>query len=307
MKLYSPASDLLKEEFTEEMFLLEPYIPINSRIVLYGDSSLGKSAIMWQMADAIQENKTLWGLPTQQANVLVLELDTPPELVQRRWRDAQPKFEPTFDIVFEQMGIDCLQFLSNYPDDRHKKLKDAWQEAHAKRKYGLVCVDAMVEVVNGDLNRSGLFRKIYDAFHKTFPGASPFFLHHIRKAQTAFGPEPSRLDLASGNKELTNTAQVAMWLHKTKNDLFLTHAKTQASVRFPPLALTPTDDDYMYFDGKEKTRQESVLKIMLDPQNAQLSKRELDILIGKQFNCSPRTVRTIRSGILQQQAIKPKA
>ena len=301
MYVFEVASDLLKLPRPESLFLLEPYVPQNSIVVLYGKPTLGKTAIAWNIAHAIQSGEPLWGFPTQKANVLFLELDMPMLMVQERWADADPPFEPTFCTVFEDVTIDCTQFLAVRTDERHREIIRIFADLHARYNFGLVCVDALREVVIGDINISGIPRRIYDAFRTIFPGAAILFVHHERKTVAGlFGP-PDPLQAASGSMEFMNIAQVAIQFQKRGKDTWLEHLKTQASAQFESLPLSLRDDGIHIYNRNEEKLAIALQIIERAPPG--IAMRELDKQIGVAIGMSDRSARVIRLAIQQERKL----
>ena len=265
--------------------------------MLFGRPSVGKTPVCWQMAQAIQTGSPCWGLPTQQSNVLFIELDTPMRLVHERWREADPQFQPEFIIAFESMTIDCMQFLSTYPDERHREIIEAFKSLHAKYQFGLVCVDALRHVVLGDINTGGISRRVYDSFREIFPGSSFLFIHHEKKIQQGNFGAPEAMHLAAGSMEFINIAQVSMQFHKAGKQTYLSHIKTQASAMCPPMPLSVAEDGVWITDKLAERNQKAIEAIKKAPPGT--GKRDLDQLIAKELNISERTARTIKKGLLQ--------
>ncbi len=264
--------------------------------MLYGRSGIGKTAVAWQIAQAIQTGQSIWGMPTQQTNVLFLELDTPSNLVQERWQGVDPPFNAQFSTVFEDCSLDYRQFLVPYPDERHREIADTLMGLHQEMQFGVVFVDALREVVVGDLSASGIARRVYDAFKTLFPGASIVFIHHERKsgANTQVSPDP--LQSAAGSMEFINVAQVAVQFVRRGRETWLIHGKTQASAEFEPLPISMRDDGVTIYHRNEE-RFTVTQKIIAD--NPQASMRELDALIGAALKLSDRSARVIRLGMMQ--------
>src|SRR3990167_11071792 len=286
MYVYEPASSLNEAEFPESSFLLEPYVPVGSVVILYGRPSLGKTPLAWQIAQAIQLGQPLWGFPVQQTNVLFLELDMPRSLARERWRNADPEFSPEFVACFDDQSIDCVQFLSSRPDERHQGLKHTFLALHTKYKFGLVCLDALREVVIGDLSPSGAPRRIYDSFHSVFPGASTLFIHHERKMAATFFGVPDPLQSSAGSMEFMNVAQVALHMHKIGKDTYLSHPKSQASIMFEPMPLRIHDDGVHFTNKHEERAQVAIYVMAATPKD--IGMRDLDKRIGVALKLSER-------------------
>lgn len=269
-------------------------------VLFYGRAGIGKSAVTFQMAQAIQLGIPIWGFPTQQTNVLYIELDTPANLVAQRFEKAQPIFEHAYTLVSDEISWDYRQFLSPAPSGESEKIMHTLIDLHKQYQYGVVFVDALREVVPGDLSASGIARRVYDAFKSIFPKASLVFIHHERKSgQQAFGPGDP-LQSASGSMEFINVAQVALRFHRKGRDTWLEHGKSQASAEFEPLPISLREDGVHVYN-RDQERLDVAVKIITDNPNA--GARELDSLIGAQLKCSERTARIIRCGILQQKGV----
>lgn len=272
-------------------------------MLFYGRAGIGKSAVTWQMAQAIQTGQPIWGLPTQQTNVLYIELDTPDNIVAQRFKQADPEFQFDFMMVTpsddEPRSWDYRQFLSPMPQDDHAKIMHGLIELHRKHNYGVVFIDAMREVVPGDLSSSGLAARVYDAFRRIFPKASIVFIHHERKSgNQMFGPGDP-LQSASGSMEFINVAQVALRFHRKGRDTWLEHGKSQASAEFEPLPISLREDGvHVYHRNQERI--DTAAKIMAEHPDA--GARELDKLIGDALHMTDRTARVIRLGLKQKEA-----
>lgn len=270
--------------------------------MLYGRSGIGKTAVAWQMAQAIHTGESVWGFPTKRANVLFVELDMPENLAIKRWKDADPEFTPRFHLAFEEMSLDYRMFLSAYPDDRHKEALDKMQNAHRQYEYGVVFVDALREVVPGDLSASGIARRVYDSFKFIFPGATIVFIHHERKGSAQNMGPTDPLHAAAGSMEFINVAQVAVQFHRRGRETWLDHGKSQASAEFEPLPISLRSDGVHVYH-----RQAERLAVAADiiRNNPNAGMRELDKMIGDRLNITDRSARVIRLGLQQQQA-QPK-
>lgn len=265
-------------------------------MLLYGRSGIGKTAVAWEMAHAIQAGKPVWGFPTVQTNVLFLELDTPFELVQNRWENAEPAYDPNFSIVFQDQSMDYRQLLSPVPDELHAEFATTLRRLHAEQQYGVVFVDAMREIIIGDLSASGIAKRVYDSFHLLFPGATVVYIHHERKSgNSQFGPSDP-IFAASGSMEFINTAQVGIQFHKRGRETFLEHRKTQASAEFEPLPISLRPDGVHVYH--REVEQQGLVRKLIE-EAGDMPRRELDKKIGEFIGKSEKSGRTLRLAIKQ--------
>jgi hypothetical protein len=171
------------------------------------------------------------------------------------------------------------------------------QDLHRQYEFGVVFVDALREVVPGDLSASGIARRVYDAFKIIFPQASLVFIHHERKSsQQVFG-SGDPLQSAAGSMEFINVAQVALRFHRKGRDTWLEHGKSQASAEFEPLPISLRDDGVHVFH-REQERFAVAERILNENPNA--GARELDKMIGEALRMSERTARIIRLAMQQK-------
>lgn len=275
-------------------------MPRESIVLLYGRAGIGKSALAWNIAQAVQEGRSIWGLPTVQTNVLFWELDTPRPLIHERWANGDPPFDPNFTVAFDDISIDYRQFLVPYPDEEHKRIKDKCEYIRAKRNPGLVIIDALRECVTGDLSMSGIARRVYDAFKLLFPGSTIVFIHHERKSGSNMLGPGDPLQAASGSMEFINVAQVALQFHKRGRETFLDHNKAQGSIQFPTLPVS-LHEDGVWVSHRHTDRLDIAERIIT--ANPTLGMRELDTLIGKEFGISDRAARNVRLGLNQRRQV----
>ena len=267
-------------------------------MLFYGRAGIGKSAVTFQMAQAIQLGMPIWGMPTQQTDVLYIELDTPGNLVANRWKGAQPAFQHAFTLITEEVSWDYRQFLSPSPSGESEQILYTLSDLHKRYNYGVVFIDALREVVPGDLSASGLARRVYDAFKIIFPKSALVFIHHERKSgQQVFGASDP-LQSAAGSMEFINVAQVALRFHRKGRDTWLEHGKSQASAEFEPLPISLREDGVHVYN-REQERFAVAEKIIRE--NPDKGARQLDKMIGEALRMSERTARIIRTGIIQKQ------
>jgi len=297
MNIYETGGELLKKPWPENPFWLTPYVPHASVVLLYGIAGIGKSAITWQMAQAIQDGLPLWGLPTQQTNVLYIELDTPEAVMAQRFLTAEPQFTPNFTIVSDDISWDYRQFLSPSPQSESAAIMYALQDLHKKYNYGVVFIDALRHVVTGDLSASGIARRVYDAFRSIFKESSLVFVHHERKSgQQVFG-SGDPLQSAAGSMEFINAAQVALQFHRKGRDTWLEHLKSQATAQMEPMPISLSEDG-IYVIHRDQAKNSIVTEIL--NKHPDMPARELDKIIAEALHVKERTARTVRLGFLQK-------
>lgn len=228
MLFFEQASDILKYEVPDNVFLIEPYVPMLSIVVLHGMPTLGKTPIGWAMAEAVATGGKFMGIQAAKGNALVLELDMPLFLVVDRWKKAKPPFEPHFSLLFEPGGFDTLALSLLAGDKKHREILQFLLEFEERRSPRLVVVDALREVVRGDLNKTGVADVVYAKWREIFPHSAFVFIHHESKDKDPIMPGDP-LQKAKGTMEWLDIAQVGLRLAKDKKGTWLSVTKTQAS------------------------------------------------------------------------------
>jgi hypothetical protein len=139
---------------------------------------------------------------------------------------------------------------------------------------------------------------VYDAFKTMFPGASLLFIHHEKKTPSGFGSNSiDPMQMASGNMEFINVAQIGIQFHKVGKETYLSHLKTQASVKFAPMPLGICEDGVHFVSKNDEKNKIAVDLIRGAPVG--MGMRELDKLVGARLGVSDRTARTLRKGLKQ--------
>jgi len=239
IRTYLSWQELAAKEFSEPPFLINPYIPAGGIVFLWGDTSVGKSPLGWEMARAVGSGTDFFGLPTELGKVLYIELDTPERLVAERLKKL-PTLDPPEGGGVSFLFLPPLSVPMVAPADR-QRLDEA-----ASQSYALVIINTLRKCHSMNDKEAQTPKIVYEFFQRTFPGAALLFVHHSKKSQLnqATGTYEAGLDKESfsGAKNWINDAQVGLYLRKFKNprtgtNLALNHEKTQVSDEYSPLLL----------------------------------------------------------------------
>jgi RecA-family ATPase len=141
---------------------------------------------------------------------MFLSLDTPKNILVRRWLKSKPPFDNKFNFAPNE-SFDCL-----HPDFKTTSLYKMLQAQVKEHKIRLIAVDSLRDVFNGEMNNDDVPKAVYNTFQEWFDGATVIFIHHTRKQQFINGKpvEGSFDDEATGTKYWINKAQVALYLRK---------------------------------------------------------------------------------------------
>jgi hypothetical protein len=213
-------------------WLIEPYIPAAGVVFLYGKFSIGKSPLVWKIAQSISEGVDFFGIPVQQTGpVLYIEVDEPLSLTVERLRLLNP-----LPRHMHVVGINPFSILSMTPED-HTRLVDLNASIHPL----LVIVNTLRKSHRLDDTQSSAPSLVYGAFRGYFPDATLLIVHHDRKSRTnKEGDIIEDGDEAfSGTQAWINDAQVGlhMFLDGRSGQVKLEMTKTQLSVKAPTMQL----------------------------------------------------------------------
>jgi len=233
--------ELMALEDQAAEFLIEPYIPKGGIIFLWGETSIGKSPITWQMAAAVARGWGFYGLPVEKGNVLYIELDTPRDLIKSRIKLIKDPPEEGLDFLF----LPPLSAPHVHPDD------SSLLESAAEKGYDLVVINTLRKCHSLNDKEPQTVKVVYEYFQRLFPGAALLFVHHSKKTTFDSQGEISgkSRESFSGAQNWLNDAQVGLQLLHRKTgegdsmtSLELRHEKTQVSRQYRALTLNLDGD-----------------------------------------------------------------
>lgn len=277
-------------------FFIEPFIPQDGIVLLYGKYGTYKTPLTFNMAAAIALGKELWGLTVQKGRVLYVEHDTPTNVVLERMQliaAAYPRPTPAdviLDVAYLYPGLDIVRPFE--PSD--KAAIDLLKETHKRRGYQVVFLDALRGLHSESDIGSEVVGKVYRGLARIFPGATVVLIHHDRKTIVDESDE-MKDESFSGSQAWINHATVGVKVHhksKRDNRIALRQTKSQASAIHPPMLLDLDEDGAIAKPTHVADIAEvDTLIAGLDPK---MSKRSLDLAISEHFGISERTARKKR-------------
>jgi hypothetical protein len=283
--------------YEQTEFLLDPYIPRQGTVFLYGDSSIGKSPLTWSIARHVAAGSAFCGLPTSVGKVLYIEVDTPERIVVPRLQRLHPiigdEWKGNLHWVFdENLTVPSIPTAKCQTTDRLLQFQEVIEP-------DLVIVNTCRKIHTFDDKDSKTPSAVYNYFKMVFPQAATLFVHHERKRSR----DPEAHDIAqesfSGSKAWMNDAQVGLHLvsHRPKHgksNLRLLHWKSQVSEKMRGLELQLEDDGTNIHSHVHREFIEVFTAINLPngPKG-----RDLDAEVAKKLNTSDRTIRARRRAI----------
>lgn len=176
------AETLLSTPMKKTMFIVDRLIP-QGVSVLSGASKIGKSWLMLWLGLQISQGLSVWGLPTEQCDVLYLSLED----TQRRIKD---RLYNLTDIAPSNLhfAVMCGLIGSGLEEQINDFLKD-----HPKTK--LVIIDTLQKVRDskGSAGKAGMYGNDYDDISSIKRIADEsniavILVHHLRKLRDGDDP-----------------------------------------------------------------------------------------------------------------------
>lgn len=288
-KLFYSAAEFLDLEIPETNFYLEPFIPTEGIVLMFGKPSTYKTTIVFSIANAIATGAAFCGIkPDQGSPVLIIELDTPKRVVKTRFAGALAR-DSGVDLFFWKGGIDFVHRKSL--DDTKLILQLAAR--HQERQYKVVFIDTLRRSHTLSEQDSDSVSMVYSAVEQLFPGAVIVFLHHSRKSGKD-ETEEMRREAFSGSMQWVAQAQVVVMVnlldaHQSKVSLEI--VKSQVSeIPKRPLRLQISGWDVRL----ESTAKLEGIGEILAGLPPGLGKREIDKALAVALGTSPRTAASRR-------------
>lgn len=223
--------ELHDKHYGEVPFLLDPFIPERSIVLMWAGTSIGKSPVSWRMAQAVGEGENFFGLPTKKARVLYIEVDTPEMVIAPRIKKLAPSSNVWW-LFSKPLG------LPNPSQEQHEMLKNAQREIHPD----LVFFNTLRKIHDMDDKDSKTPKMVYGYCQEMFPKSALFFIHHEKKKPSDPKSFFHEKEGFSGSMHWLDDAQVGLQLEKykvkgDKSNLRLCHRKSQVSPTLKPLPL----------------------------------------------------------------------
>ncbi len=239
-------AELKTKSYPTPEFLIDPYIPRQSTIFMWGDTSIGKSPLTWHLARSVACGTSFFGLPATLGRVLYLEVDTPERVVVPRLQKLRsPMNDDTWHenltwVFDESFSVPIMVAAKNDTTTRLGELQDAFEP-------DLVVINTCRKIHSFDDKDSATPARVYNYFRVMFPQAATLFVHHERKQSRDPESRENAAESFSGSKAWINDAQVGLQLvtfrpKHGKANLRLLHWKSQVSEKVRALEMQLEDD-----------------------------------------------------------------
>lgn len=273
-------------------FYLEPYIPQEGVVFLFGKSGAYKTLLCSHIAKGIADPgcNELWGLRITHAQpVLFVQVDSPEiAYIPRAQKVGFGGMEVDFMLCYPSLN------MVEPSTRRDVEVVEQLRVAHTARQYKVVFVDVLRSVHHLDDKLSENVHPVYSAFNKLFPGAVIVVLHHEKKSIKDETEEMQR-ESHSGSNAWQNHATVAVKVQvidRKKHIIKVTQTKSQVAPEPPPLLLKVSPSDLIYTAHAAAVGE--VMPILAEAAKQGLGKRETDLLVAETLGIAERTARSRR-------------
>lgn len=290
------AAQLIDAEIPETNFYLDPFIPTDGIVLLFGKTSTYKTTLVYAMAQAIATGAPLWGLDVMKASpVLILELDTPISVAQTRFAGALTR-DAGVHTYFYRGAVD-FPFHASVTD---LGVSGELFSLHREHQYKVVFVDTLRRTHLLKDNDSDTPSLVYTALSRVFPGAVVVFVHHANKTGKD-DTEEMRSESYSGSSQWAAQAQIAVWIRITgPGKVSMKVVKSQVSeIAQSPLELQVSGWE-VRLNGAGTLDKVAGVLTNLQPGT---SKTKADEILAHALGCCRRTAQTRR---LEWERLQPK-
>jgi len=221
----APAQDLgelLAADIPPLTWLVEKFLPHDGTIALVGKPKVGKGFLALEMALAVCEGTSFWGLPCMATGVLLYMLEDGKRRIKQRVQQLRPngpKPKKTFRIRYGADGP-----FHVHPDGSGGLLEDIRKHKHDYPDIGFVVID-MLKMVQGKADKN------LDAYQATNQLVAPIaraaheldiailIVHHARKGEIDLDNVE---DAVTGSNALTGMVDGTWTMWKKGDSGFIT-------------------------------------------------------------------------------------
>lgn len=212
-------------------FLWEGIIPSRSKMVLlHGPGGVGKSALLWNLFNAIEQGQPFLGLPTRKAKTLIISTDMSVHELHMRWDVAfKPLFAMEIEVPFE------IRHPNFFKSDLHDRVLQYVEDNNVE----LIGVDTIGKIHFGDPNKEDTVAEVYKRLTTWFKDRTIIGNFHNKKSmRDAAGGEIVTEDDFRGNRKWVDDAVVQLQMRRVPKAVFrsrLYHSKSQVAPLLDPI------------------------------------------------------------------------
>ena len=309
-------TEIVKEEMSEEGWLIDKILPIEGFVFIVGAEATGKSFYSLTMANSVTTGEKWLGEfeVIKQTKVLFIDKENTRRRTQKRIKGLNITEQAT-NKMFRLRYPEFFQLQKQESDMSSDGFSDFAHQASDLVKeegIGMIVVDSFTDIMVGNENAAADTQAFFDAFRQLFPGVLFATLHHDNKAVQG-------VDLRTSGQRIRGSTNIpaqivagfrATPIPKTKNEFSFEQVKAGDSEKLDPfkIKLVVEDDpeditktivarlEYggKYFSEEGKIAQAKEAIIELFAKNPTMLREEIvsGAMTDNNGEFSPRTVTT---------------
>lgn len=210
------AYDLLHSDMPEPEWIIEPLIPSDGVTAIIGKQTSCKSFVALYIAFCCASGQSFLEFPTKKCRVLYIDEENNKPELKRRLKLLEEGM--SLGESLKSIGLRVFQGLTLNKDGRQKL-----EKIIAKHNPGLIIIDSLIRVFDGEENSAKDTKKVFDCIK----GLKPAFLilHHTRKSNA----KRTNINDARGSGELQASPSSLLILNRCGETLVLSHEKSRST------------------------------------------------------------------------------
>lgn len=227
--------DLALRELPEERWLIENIVPAEGFVLIAGEQATGKSFITLSLADAITTGKSWLDAFPVLSKTSVLFIDK--ENGDRRTQDRMNGLGITGKNIYRVKAPHLLNFSDEKDPSGVTDFARHISRFVKVKKIGLIVVDSLVDVMEGDENRSADVQLFLDKFRFLFPDSAILLLHHEGKPSITQRSSAQRTRGSSNIQAQMSVSFSVSRLPNSKNEYRFEQTKARDSLEMNPFKI----------------------------------------------------------------------
>lgn len=227
--------DLALRELPEERWLIENIVPAEGFALIAGEQATGKSFITLSLADAITTGNSWLDTFPVSCKTSVLFIDK--ENGDKRTQDRMRGLEMSGKDIYRIKAPHLLNFSDEKAEDDVTEFARHISRFVKAKQIGLIVVDSLVDIMEGDENRSADVQLFLNKFRFLFPNSAILLLHHEGKPSMTQRSSAQRTRGSSNIQAQMSVSFSVSRLPNSKNEYRFEQTKARDSLEMNPFKI----------------------------------------------------------------------